>query len=127
MYVFGIYKFQNLIVHFKIRLFFLLFSLTSHLALDLPPSMPDLLKIWLQLPLQSHFPMRPTNRKQLHPKFPAPLSRFAPTRLFLGSRIRRNTTAKNTLRRVQSHSKRSLGSDSFYFFLFLKTATNRCN
>ena len=43
------------------RLFFLLSSLTSHIALDLPPSMPVLLKTWLPLRLQSHFP-NVTNR-----------------------------------------------------------------
>ena len=106
------------------RLFFLLFSLTSHIALDLPPSMPVLLKTWLPLRLQSHFPMWPTNKKQLLlPKFPAPLSHFAPTKLFLGSRIRRNTSAKNTLRRVQSLSKRSVGSNTIYFFLKLSIHT----
>ena len=124
MYVFGIYKFQNLIVHFKIRLFFLLFSLTSNLALDLPPSMPDLPKIWLQLPLQSHFQMQPTNQKQLQLKSPAPLSHFAPTRLFLGSRKRRNISAQNTLRRVQSHSLRSLGSNSCNIFFISQNCHN---
>ena len=79
--------------------------------------MPDLQKIWLQLPLLSHFQLQPATQKQLQLKSHARLSHFAPTRLFVGSRKRRNISAQNTLRRVQSHSLRSLGSNSCNFFI----------